>query len=360
MAGRKRKEPTWGERSFALIECRVRELATLGPEAVRERDAAAALLSAETRARLDAVLAAVPSYRDGTLIQLAYRLTTDEDFDLTYRQPGARTVAKNVGTLFASLHVRHVKDAYQIIAKNTTHLIRNNVQSFDDFLVWACTAPKPELTASFNYVAASTALTARPVDPMPELDRGRLTFAKVAGVLNELLDTPSGGTHEQFTLAAFLEALIDEYGAGGPGGLYAETKNINASDASAGTAADVQIKRGNRTEEAIEVTANAWSTKVAAAAAVMRSHDLQRVHIAAMVPGGTVRDVSQILADDRQDLDISVLDVRALVHGLMAFMRKPARAAALTRLYELLDRKQPDIDRTNAYVGLLRRHGVAL
>src|SRR5438477_12874555 len=45
--------------------------------------------------------------------------------------------------------------------------------------------------------------------------------------------------------------------------------------------------------------------------------------------------------------------LEAGIRTMIAIMRKPARQAALMRLYELLDRLQPDIERVNAYVTLL-------
>ena len=55
-----------------------------------------------------------------------------------------------------------------------------------------------------------------------------------------------------------LDALLYEFGLSTVGGLRVVTKNINASDASSGTAADVQIMRANKIEEAFEVSANNW------------------------------------------------------------------------------------------------------
>jgi hypothetical protein len=58
-----------------------------------------------------------------------------------------------------------------------------------------------------GYVSAWLALLSRPVKQMPQPNRAALTFASVAGLLNELPATPSGGAHEQYGVAAFLDGV---------------------------------------------------------------------------------------------------------------------------------------------------------
>ena len=48
--------------------------------------------------------------------------------------------------------------------------------------------------------------------------------------------------------------------------------------------------------------------------------------------------------------DVSVLDARQVVEVLAAVLTRPQRADALARLYEYLDRYQPDTDRVNLLV----------
>jgi hypothetical protein len=295
------------------------------------------------------------SYRVGLPIQLAYVLVSPTELDATQRQDGGRGCAQKVGMFLQEHHIPAVPDAYQNIGKNTENLARNKFPSFDQVLHWMNKADRKALHAALGYVSARLALLSRPVKRMPQLNRAALTFASVAGLLNELLATPSGGAHEQYGVAAFLDAAIDEAGMGGIGALRVETKPLNASDASAGTAADIQIKRGNRAEEAFEVTANNWTTKVAGIGKTIKNADLQRAHIVACVPGGALTDLSAL-----KDLgiDVAVLDVRALLHTICGILRKPGRAHALGRLYEMLERLQPDLGRVNAYVELLEKHGL--
>jgi hypothetical protein len=144
---------------------------------------------------------------------------------------------------------------------------------------------------------------------------------------------------------------------GGPGGLRVETKRLNASDASSKTAGDIQILRGNRVEEAFEITANDWATKIDSARRALKDADLQRAHIVAAVGASFIEQADRL---GEVNVDLSVVDVAALLRTLTAVMRKPAREAALTRLHDYLDRYQPDIDRVNAYVDLLRKHGLTV
>ncbi len=326
------------------------------PESAEESSTSAkAKLPGEIATKLATVLALrEASYRDGIIIQLAFGLK-EPLLDLTKRPEGGRSVAQRLGSLFKASHIKGVADAYQNIAKNTNELCRGNQADFDDILRWANGVDPSTRAVAFEYVLASVALTARPVQPMPALRRGELTFISVSKLLDELMGIPSNGAHQQFSVAAFLHAVIDEFGMGGPGGLRVETKRINASDASSKTAGDIQILRGNRVEEAFEVTANEWSTKLDSARSAVREADLPRAHIIAAVSASFIDDAAKLEATN---IDLSVIDVEALLRTLTAVMRKPAREAALMRLHDLLDRYQPDVDRVNAYVDLLRKHGL--
>jgi hypothetical protein len=355
-------EQKWGVRSRRLLEATLRGLAADPLQAESSRIASRGSLDVATADRLSQILSASHSYRDGALIQIAYALSaegSEDGADLRHRQEGGRNVAKSLGALLAELHVPGIKDAFQNIGKNSTNLVRGNVEAFDELLGWMNVASVDQLRIVFDFLASTTALMARPVLPFPALDTSSLTFARMVQIINGLLAKASGGAYEQFLLAAFVHGLIDEYSMAGREGVHVETKNINASDASSRSASDVQIKRGNRFEEAFEVTANHWSAKPLDAVALMKAHDLARIHVAAKVDGGALSDVSALLTLP-SNADVSVLDLRALLHGLSAFMRKPARAVALRRLYELLDRHQHDIERTNGYVRLLDEIGVSI
>ena len=313
------------------------------------------ILPSNIRADLAAILnyRKAKSYRDVTIIQLAYGLVST-DLDHTKRPVGARTVAQALGVWLKSHHIDANNDAYENVGKNSEELCRGNLDVFDNTLRWANTASTEQRKTALNFMLAFRAASSRPVLPMPILDRGALTFVRVASLFDELLNTPSGGAHQQFAIAACLDSIIDEFGEGGPHGLRVTTKNINASDASSGTAADVQVVRGNRVEEAFEITANDWKQKLRTTQQIVRSADLQRMHIVASVPPGFLKAARAALPPE---IDISIIDVQALVATLVALMRKPARELALRRFYEFLDRHGSDVERVNSFVKMLERDG---
>jgi hypothetical protein len=301
-----------------------------------------------------ALLSALPktqpyTYRDALVVQLGFGLAIP-GMDHTIRAEGARPVGDKLGKEYPLRHIPSVKGAFQNIGKNITELARGNVTPFDFLLRWANTAPQGQRLALLTYIAARTAQAARPVLSMPPLRVAALTFASMAKLLDELLKAQSGGAYQQFAVASFLDALLYEFGLGGTvGGLRVETKNINASDASTGSTADVQIMRGNKIEEAFEVSANNWRSKVAQAIAAASNADLSRTHIIAASDG----DDTDLKDLDGASADVTVADVRSFLRILAAAVRKPAREHALNRLYELVDRNQPDPELTNRYVRLL-------
>ena len=293
------------------------------------------------------------SYRDALLIQLAYRLAEGEH-DATRRHEGGRGVAGWLGSFLHDLHISAVKDAFQNVGKNSATLTRGNEPDFDAALAWSVDAQDNEVRSAFNLVAATIAASARPVLPMPPLARSRLTFAAVSQLLDDLCGLPSGGAYEQFTVAALLHGMV---AMSGVPGLRVQTKSVNASDASSRVAGDVQVLTGQVILEAIEVTANNWTTKLPGAEAAVREHDLSRIQVVADTGGADRRERLGVLAGLTEDA--SALDLTAFRDVVVAFLRKEFRAAVLLRLYELIDRKQSDVSLVNQYVRLIRESGVA-
>lgn len=299
----------------------------------------------EVLANLDVVLPhRHVSYRDGILIQFSFGLAEPE-WDLTMRPTGGRTLAQALGVYLADRHIKSVKDAYQNIAKNTDRLARGNFAEFDSTLTWGNGATAEQRQALFDYACARVAETARPVLPMPELNRSTLTFARTAELLLGLVDVPSQGAYDQFTTAALLHTMVSEHDASAA---RVETKNLNASDKSSRAAGDVQIVAGSHVIEAFEVTANNWATKMDGASKTIRDNDLSRIHVIARRPDGE-RAASMARLKELTE-DVSVLDVRQVIEVLTAALTRPQRSDALVRLYQYLDRYQPDVDRVNAYV----------
>lgn len=284
------------------------------------------------------------SYRDGIVIQFSFGLV-DPSWDITRRPTGGRTLGKALGVFLADRHIPFVKDAYQNIGKNHKGMVRGNFAEFDRVLTWGQSAPAQERQLAFDYTCAQIAATARPVLSMPELNRSTLTFARTAELLLGLIDVPSQGAYDQFTIAALLQTLVAEHDASAA---RVETKNLNASDKSSRAAGDVQIVAGSHVLEAFEVTANNWSTKMDGASKTIRDNDLSRLHVIARRPD-TERTASIERLKELTE-DVAVLELRQVIEVLTAALTRPQRADALVRLYELLDRYQPDVDRVNAYV----------
>jgi hypothetical protein len=313
----------------------------------------------EVRGQIESVLnsyqGARKSYRIAMIGQFAYGLESESPLDLTQRQPGSRGdtgLGGKVGTLLAENHIISVADAYQNVAKNTDNMARGNFAEFDASLRWANGAAKDSLRAAFPFACFHIARTSRPVRPLPEIDQSKLKFASVMTLFNTMLTVPSGGAHQQFITAALLEAKEEQSGTG----RYVETKNINTTDQSARTAADVQIKTGTKVDEAFEVTANDWSEKVDGAAMKIRAYDLSRLHIVA----GVADHAQMLKALAARPEDVSVLELTGFFATLVAELRKAGRAAALKRLYELLDRHQPDTELVNGYVLLMVTQGLTV
>jgi hypothetical protein len=255
------------------------------------------------------------------------------------------------------LHIVGSSEALQTGVKGTvTYRDRSTKRGdWEAVLDWASaqTAIGPVADA-FHYLAAGIAATSRNLPAMPALDTPRLTFPAVFALLDELLGKSSGGAYEQFMFAALLEAWREQLGEPG----VVETKNLHGSDASAGTAADVQEKHRGQVTEAYEVTANDYATKITQAAATLIQHDLPRVHIVA-------KDAAKASGDDvaaavPAGMDVTVRDVREEVRSLLARLGKPHRRAALERLYDLLVNKQPNDTLVQDYVTGLAARGLTV
>jgi len=297
---------------------------------------------------LNSLLAHVSSYRDALLVILAVPLVRQQVVDVTVRTEGGRGASGGIGRLLSELHIKGVNDAFQNIGKNSTTLTRGNNPAFDAVLRWASDAATlDQIEAAYQLVAMAIAETARTVAPWPQLRPAKLTFPNVMGLLDDMLRTPSAGVHEQYVVAAHLQEFV--------GPLYrVDTKPVTASDASSRTAGDIQVISPTATE-AIEVTANDWDTKLSQARTMMEQHDFQRVHIIGRVPSDLYRRLPGLV-----DADVSVLDVRATVAALVAVLPRQRREAALSRLYELLDRNVPAPDLVNAYVRRLHERGLTV
>jgi hypothetical protein len=340
-----------GTRAADLVEARLRSLAGHPPQCPAEAPLVA-------REWLDDLLSRNDTYRDATLAILAFPVSEGRVMDIRLAPPSRRGVTQRITEVCRTLSIPHRQDAFQTLGKGNARLDGLDRAAWRSLLAWASTvATFAEVSACFECFAEGVALLARPLPPMPELAIRQLTFPRLAMLFEQMLSHPSRGAHEQFVLAALLSAVAEEDGT-----LRAETKSLNASDRSAGTAADIQLWRRGVLEEAFEVTAGPWHAKIRQAADVQARTDLNRVHIVADAARVTGRQVADALAERglRADTDLSVLDLRHEIRSLTARIGRQGRQAALITLYDYLVSRQPDDELVSRYVSLLGSLGLVL
>lgn len=301
---------------------------------------------------LDDLLGHADAYRDATLAILAFPVAAGQLMDIRLAPPSRRGVTQRLTRVCESLSIPCRKDAFQTLGKGNKRLDGLDRESWRHLVTWASTeASLDEVTAAFRYFAEGMAALARPLPPIPELITRRLTFPALAALFDQLLDRPSRGAHEQFILAALLSAAAEADGT-----FRVETKSLNATDASAGTAADIQIWRRGVLEEAFEVSANRWQVKILQAAETLERVDLPRIHVIAGSGLATGVDIIHTLADEGvgAGADVSVLDIRHEIRSVMARLGRPSREVALRVLYSYLKNRQPDDQLVIEYVTALR------
>jgi hypothetical protein len=311
----------------------------------------------EAKGWLDDLLGHADTYRDATLAILAFPVAARELIDIRLAPPSRRGVTQRLTRVCESLSIPCRKDAFQTLGKGNSRLDGLDRESWRRLLTWASeVATIEEVSSAFGYFAEGMAALARPLPPMPELVTRRLTFPALAALFDRLLERPSKGAHEQFILAALLSAAAEAEGT-----FRVETKPLNAADASARTAADIQVWRRGVLEDAFEVSANRWQAKVAQAAQTRERADLPRIHVIAAAEAATGADIMHTLIDEglAADVDVSVLDIRHEIRSVMARLERPSRNVALKILYGYLKNRQPDDALVIEYVAALHEAGLA-
>lgn len=305
---------------------------------------------------LDDLLADIDTYRDGMLALLAFPVAAGQPVDLTTSKlKGARGVAQRVAELLNEHKISGRKDALQTIAKGSPNYMGRSRDAWNQLLVWASKQKDvDQIRCAWLYLLAGVAATARSLPPLPAIDTTRLTFPAAAALFDELLSTPSNGGYEQFIFAALLHAYVEQLGI--RTNERVTTKSLNAADASASAAGDVQHLAGGQVLEAYEVTASDWRTKVAQAVEALRRYDLARVHIVGAAGDVTAQEIAKALPS--ANLDVSVLDIRHEVRSLTHRLLKPARREAIERLYDHLVYRQPREGLVALLVDALKRRGL--
>lgn len=161
-----------------------------------------------------------------------------------------------------------------------------------------------------------------------------------------MLAQPSGGAHEQYICAAALHA----FAALDAGDMRVATKPLNATDRSSSSAGDIEVFRGGRLQEGIEVSRSLWREKLSQAEDALRTHGLGRAHIIARF------DDEDLYGELRRatDRDISIVDPLAVISVLVALLDRGGREHLLLHVYELLDEMVAAPDLVNQFVDRLR------
>jgi hypothetical protein len=293
------------------------------------------------------------SYVVGLLVMLALPGVRGEALDLTVPPLGGRAMTQKTGTVLADLHIPAPKDAFENIGKNSKVLTRGNFPAFDRVLVWASgdDADLGQVEAAYSFVVVLLAQTARSVAPKPRALRlARLTFATTQQLLDDMLDMPSQGAHEQFIVAAVLNAALEQVGSGE----RVETKNLNASDKSSRAAGDVVVYRKGEIVAALETTANDWRDKISPVLESLKNYKPGRSIIIAPIAAGEGGEAIEAVTPE----DIAVLDIRGFVAVGLAVLNRPGKERALLMLYDYLDRDCPSAEVVNAYVARLGAAGL--
>ena len=76
------------------------------------------------------------------------------------------------------------------------------------------------------------------------------------------------------------------------------------------------------------------------------------------IPSVSARRAEMLRTLQGLPADVSVLDLHALAACVLSALTRKHRAIALERLYEFLDRYQPNIDKVNRYVQMLDQRGL--
>jgi len=338
------------EDAATLIENRLTTLVAAPP-------AARTVPPARARPWLDDLLGHADTYRDAALAILAFPVAAGQLIDIRLAPPSRRGVTQRLTQVCEKLSIPCRKDAFQTLGKGNSRLDGLDRAAWRLLLDWAATqASLAEVSAAFEYFAEGMAELARPLPPLPELVTRRLTFPALAALFDELLGHPSRGAHEQFILAALLSAAAEAEGTS-----RVVTKPLNAADASAGTAADIQVWRRGELLEAYEVSGNRWRSKITQAAQMREKTDLPRIHIVANAGTATGLEIINSLQSDRieKEADISVLDIGHEIRSAAARLSRPSRKVALSVLYGYLKNLQPDDRLVSQYVDSLHRAKLA-
>jgi hypothetical protein len=179
---------------------------------------------------------------------------------------------------------------------------------------------------------------------LPPLDPDAFNFVTMRSLVEHLRARGSGGAYEQYLVAALLH---EEFALVHPG-WRVETKPVGATDASARSVGDVQVRNRMTLVHAFEVSAQPWRNKVGQAAQAGGLTGSRQVTVVAPAPGLSSAQLGAALeaAGVPAGVDVAVVDLDGFLDSVSARLTPVARAAAVRQLYEHLrtwGRARPDL-----------------
>jgi hypothetical protein len=244
--------------------------------------------------------------------------------EMNARLAGDRTLSEWLsGDLLEPLNIPVTKGALASSSFRAGYLARQVRGAARDFVAWHGTTGRTvdEVEAFAEALTDRFLAVAVAMPALPSLRGSAFTWTAYRRAREHLLADGSNGAMEQYLLAGLLEQELP---------LRVVTKAVGSSDASAGTAGDVEIREGQRLVGAIEVTARSWDTKVAQLSAAATAGLTDPVIAAAGANDAEGDDIAALLdpAQDRLALDVAVLDLHAYMDVVASRITRHQRAAA--------------------------------
>jgi hypothetical protein len=320
---------------------------------------------------LDGLLLKTDGYRDVSLLLLR-KLLRDPAADISRRFKEDRTASNALGKhLREALSVAAVKSS---LSNNTFRhgfiidnpQVKQRADALTALINWAKrpqTTAK-EIAAAYHYLFAKIIATARDVPPFPNLTPALLLHRVVCDLMNRMMEHHSGGAVEQYLAYGLLRSLAESTDRQ----LSANTKDRNASDATAGVLGDIQMVRGRgNVFDVIEVTAHAWYArdKISQAVDAITGGGQQRVTILGDLGTDTPATILERLKAsglpphvDVSRLNIQVLDLKSTLPVLVALAPNAGGVLqALRYAYERIA-ELPDTQHAKRFVELCQELGL--
>jgi hypothetical protein len=214
------------------------------------------------------------------------------------------------------------------------------------FLVWLEESERQldDVALLFDALAREFAEAERAYRPLPELATDAFTFAATRRLIDALLAKPSAGAYQQYLVAAL---TAQEYASIHPA-WRVTTKSVGASDASARSAGDVEVRHGLRLVHAMEVSDNHWDSKVGQAATTARRTRTTQVTVVAPAADLTGDALANkvIIEQVPPNVDVAVVNLTSYLDVVASRLTPGSRAAAIRQVHGHLvtwGRTRPDL-----------------